>query len=250
MKGVFFHQQLEFRLEVEGDELRQGDVVPCTLSVKNHGSAPQPPGRLTLALANGNMKKVKQKAEDAFEVIATAECPELGEIAPGKQESFSHTFQLAKDSVITDGTLSPYLLFGSADVAGATGQLLLTVHPHKHIQEIVGLLETHYQFVPKGLKSSKGWVSYKMKPPSAKRFSLVNELSLGFRFEQDNLGMRYNFNVKKFEATSTALGVRKAKTDVAQNLEPSDYLFAGQYVNHEKVLALMSEALGAVASEI
>src|SRR5690606_15396036 len=113
MKGLLFHQQLEIRLEVEGEEFHQGDSVSCALTVKNRGNEPQQAGKLFLALARGDMKKVKQKADDAFTVIERAE-DEAGSrtIPPGGEARLSHTFRLEKNCLVTDKNQSLCAVYG------------------------------------------------------------------------------------------------------------------------------------------
>jgi len=140
VRGVFVKEQLEFRLEVTGDEWRQGDELPCTLSIKNHAASKQSLQDLYLHLACGQMKKVKQREDDAFEVISSAEHALASEIEPGAQESFSWTFQLDKNCPISDKAQSLHLLCGKGDVPNAAGLLPVTVHAHEHIKAVLSLL--------------------------------------------------------------------------------------------------------------
>ena len=63
MRGVFIQKPLEFRLEVPLDAAIQGEKVPCTVTVTNHGSEPISLSQISLTLALGALKKVKAKAE-------------------------------------------------------------------------------------------------------------------------------------------------------------------------------------------
>jgi hypothetical protein len=248
MKGVFLQQQCEYRLEVAGDGFRQGEAVPCTLSVKNHASAPQPLNALSLRLACGDLKKVRDKSEDAFKIISCADLNPQGEVGAGQQQSFSWTFELDRNCPISEKSQSLYLLYGSTTAAIAAGQLPLTVAAHPHIEAVLRLLESSFQFVLRGQKSSKGWVQAKFKPPTSRRFSLVNELTLSLRFEESLLVLNYSFNVKKFDATTASVGVKKGKSELEQRLDPARYMLTGQHADDQVLGAALEEALSTVAT--
>ena len=77
---------------------------------------------------------------------------------------------------------------------------------------------------------------------------MVNELKLGFQFEQDALVLRFKFNVKKFETEDSAVKIGKGQTDVDVRLESRTYLLMGGYLNHEAIEAALDEALKVVAT--
>ena len=78
---------MEYRLEVKGDDFYQGDSLPCQLSVKNHGIAAANLEGAFLKLAVGDLKKVKEKKEDAFDEIQEIALPALAAVEPGKEQS-------------------------------------------------------------------------------------------------------------------------------------------------------------------
>ena len=249
MKSVFIHQGLEYRLEVKGDEFFQGDELPCTFTIQNHGSSPVTPTKLELKLAQGHLKKVKEKKEDAFTVIAGADLSALPEVAPGQRQSCNASFTLDRNIAITDKNQSMFLLFGAEGIPGASGQMLLTIQTHKHIQTIVSVLETFFQFVLKGQKWEDGWVKTKLVPPAAPRFSLLKELNLGCRFEGDALDLSYVYTVRQFDvhsSSSSSVGIKKGKTTIDQRLESKSYLLPGGFINHETIETLLTEALSPI----
>ena len=249
MKGVFIQQQLEFRLAVAGEGFRQGDSLPCTVAVKNRGGADQAVGDLYLKLACGDAKKVKDKAPDAFEVIAEASLLAPGTLKPGQEHTAESSFQLSKNSPISEKSQSLYLLYGSSSIPQAEGVLLLTIAPHSHVQTILEILESSYQFVLKGQKSAGDWLTAKYKAPASSRFSTVNELNLSFHFDADTLNLKYKFTVKKFEFAggTSAVGIKKGKSEIDQTLEPARYLLPGGFVNHAGVEGAIGEVLDQIA---
>ena len=246
MKGVFLEQPLEVRVEVKGEEFRQGDSLPCMLSMKNHGTAPIPLTGACLMLAAGDLKKVKQKAEDAFEVIAEAEVRLKESVAPQQTESFSCSFQLDRNCPITDKSGSLFLLYGGVGTKGTIGQLLVTVQPYETIRSIIEQLESSFQFVFKDTKSSDGWVEARFKSPSTRQFSMLDELLLGFQFAGETLKLRYSCKVKKFESGTSSLGVKKGKELIERSLEPGQYLLPGGFINPEAIDREVQEALSGV----
>ena len=127
MRGVFIQKPLEFRLEVPIEFATQGDTVPVSLTVKNHGSESVALSALSLELALGNLKKVKAKADDAFEELVQSELDQTSVISPGSESSFSWSFALDRNSPISDKNQAPYFLYGNSVVRSHIGQLPLTV---------------------------------------------------------------------------------------------------------------------------
>jgi len=245
MKGVFFQQQVEYGLEVAGEEWRQGDPLSCVLRVKNHGSAAKSLSGVSLSLAVGNLKKIKQKAEDAFTTIAAADLSISSEIEPQQDLSFDWTFKIDNNFSIADKASSPYILFGPADGEESNGQLPVALQPHPHIQVLHRILETTFRFVLKQQRSAKGWVEAKFKPSSAPRFSTLEHLMLYSRFDGDDLVLRYVFHVKRLAATASSVGLQKSKVETKQQLDSARYLFPGGIVNHDPLEAAIEEAIAA-----
>ena len=249
MKAVFIHNQLEYRLETRSDELHQGDSLPCTLNLKNHGSDVQTVTGLSLGLASADLKKAKDKNPEAYSRHATSTWPAELQVPAGAQLSQSWTFEQDRNCLVSDKAHSLCLLFGSQE-SGPQGQGQLSVSPHPHIQQILAILDSSCQFGLKGLKSSDDWVQAKLKAPAERRFSFVEELWLHCRFEGDALQLKYVFKVKKLDASAGNVSVRKGKTEVLQSLETARYLLTPEHINHDVVEAAIEEAISVVASGI
>ncbi|MBN8548509.1 MAG: hypothetical protein J0M12_04260 [Deltaproteobacteria bacterium] len=223
----------------------QGDALPTTLAIKNHSSSPQKLDSAILQICCAATKDLKAKT-DSFETVSTATLDLPAELAAQGQAVSQWEFVLDKNCCISDKSQTLYFRYGSS--AGMAAQLPLTVLPHPHIEGIVRILESFFQFVPKGQKTSKGWVEVKLKPAASPRFSMVNELKLGFRFEGEELVLRFNFNVKKFETEDSAVKIGKGKTEFETRLHPARYLLAGQHLNQEVIEAELEKALKEVAT--
>ena len=251
MKGIFLQQQLEFRLEVSGEEWSQGAAVSCVLTVKNHGNAAQQLTGLQLQLVFGDSKKIKSKEAGAFELVAAAGFqipPKEGSVGPQQQQNFSWAFQLGKNAPITDNARGYFLLYGTGTAPELLGQLPLPVLPHAHIQAVLRILETNFKFVAKGARTSKEWVEVKVKPAAGKKYAALEQLTLAARFEDEGLALRYIFQVKEFASDANALVVRKSKKEVEQHLKISEYLFPGGQINREPLQQAVETALQQIGS--
>jgi hypothetical protein len=249
MRGVFFNQPLEFRLEVPSHDLYQGDTVQGTLSVKNHGTELLKVCDLRVKLSLGDAKKVKAKAEDAFEDIFSADIEPEVELMPQATATRNWTLVLDRNCPIADRTQSPYLLYGNSSLSSLLGQLPLTVKPHKHVQAIIDTMETVFNFTNKGVSSKDGHVVAKLKAPDSRRLSLLEELQLGFRFEGETLAVSYLFKIKRFDTSmTTKVDIKKGKVEVSQFWKSSAYVFGEGFIQQEFVERSINEALEAVAT--
>jgi sporulation-control protein spo0M len=250
VKGVFFKEQLEFRLEVRGDEWYQGDTLSCVLSVRNRGAAKQPLSGLYLHLAQASVKSVRDKAYNAFQVVGSARLDAAADIEPGAEQNFPWTFELDKNCVISEKSQSLYLICGREALSNAAGQLAVTVLPHPHIEAVLSLLESSFAFVLKGQKSKKNWVEAKLKPPSGKEYPTLEHLMLSFRFDAETLLLKYCFHLKTIQASATTLTVGKATREIEQQFHSSNYLFPGGLINNQPLETAIAETLAVVKSKM
>jgi hypothetical protein len=248
MRGVFIQKPLEFRLEVPLETATQGEKVPCVVTVKNHGGDVVPLTQLSLQLSLGNLKKVKAKADDAFETISNGELDRSSSVSPGAQLSFNWDFTLDRNAPISEKNHTPYLLYGNSDQSTLLGQLPLPVKMHPHYKAIFDTFETVFSFINKGESWKGGYTSVKYKAPDIRKLSLVDEMNVSVRFVDEAIEVLYAFKIKKLEATSTNLNFKKGKAEVAQSWTPQQYLFGGGFIRQEFVEASINEALSVVAT--
>lgn len=249
MRGVLIQHPFEYRLDVPGDSFEQGAIVPCSLTIKNHGPTTAPSQQLTLELSQGILKKVKAKDSDAFASVTRLVVPPSSELLPGNQQTLDCSITLSPNAPVTDKQTSLYLLYGNESNQSGLGQLLLTVHPHPHIRHTFDTMTTVFNFLNKGESHKNGRTMAKLKAPDSRRFSLVEELALAAWFEDDeSLSLQFLFTVKKFDHSGSAVNVKKGKVEVLRRLAPSDYLFGGGFVRQEFVEEQIEVALSEVSS--
>ncbi len=248
MRGVFIQKPLEFRLEVPLEAAIQGETVPCTLTVKNHGAEPAPLPQLSLVLGLGVLKKVKAKADDAFEIVGRAELDRAQVVLPGGQIVSSWEFTLDRNAPISDKNQTPFLLYGNGESPADLGQIPLNVTMHPHARAIFDTCETVFSLVNKGEIWKNGYTVVKYKAPDLRKFSLVEEILIAVRFVDDSLELVYTFKVKKIDATATTLNFKKGKAEVTQTWAPQDYLFGGGFFRQEFIEKMLDEAFSVVAT--
>lgn len=213
MKGTFFLNSIEYRIEVEGESWDQGDLISGKLSARSHSNNNEV-GSLKIALAVGNEKKVRSKDSDAFE--------EVGKIILENAEN-TWEFRTPIDVAVTDKSLSPYLLYGP-DSGSEMGQLRLDFRPVKPIQAFLGAFQSGAQFVIKSQKSKLKRVETKLLPPSGKAFSFVESVlvSMSCNLGKD-LDIRYVFTVKTIDIQASKAGFKKEKKTFEQQILRSEY---------------------------
>jgi hypothetical protein len=248
MRGVYIQKPLEFRLEVPLEAATQGERVPCTVTVKNHGSESAPLSQLSLLLALGALKKVKAKAEDAFQVLAQAELDRSQVVHPGDEIVGAWEFQLDRNAPVSDKNQTPFILYGSAEAPSSLGQIPLTVKVHPHTRAIFDTCETVFSFINKGETWKDGYTIVKYKAPDLRKFSLVDEIAIGVRFVDDSLELVYAFKVNKIDATAHSLNFKKGKAEVTQTWSQQEYLFGGGFIRQEFIEKMLDEAFSVVAT--
>src|SRR5690606_3494531 len=139
-------------LEIPGEAWSQGDALKGQLSVKNHGQEKIDLDSYGVALALGNMKKVKARDEKGLDV-SESKLFEGVSVAAGQSVQLEFHFSLLSNGPITDKTNSPYLVYG--DLQKKEGHLQLTVEPSKTFKPLLDVLDVFFRFKLKDRKHSK-----------------------------------------------------------------------------------------------
>lgn len=245
MKGVFFQRPLEFKLQINGESWDQGDAVSGTLMIKNHGP------RLSLAdaqvhLAHGNLKQVRAKASDAFELLGSSPMPTI-DLATGAEASLDWSFTTDRNCPITDSSGGLFVLYGRGSITEQMGQLQLAIRPYEVIQDFLSEFTTQFRFVTKALKAgSRSTVDAKLVPPDSRAFASLDYVVVKMSFDGDVMNLRYVFTMKKIEAKKK----KKKKKDVVQSMTKESYRTSTGRFDHERAVVLIKEALGEVESKL
>lgn len=250
MKGTFFQKPLEFRLQVDGESWNQGDKISGLLTAKNHGTESVAVDEFRVALAHGELKKVRVKSPEAFKIRSAISGPEGAKLEQQKEFSLPWSFETDRNSPITDSLSSPFLIYGRGDSADKLGQIQLVVNPDPVIQEIIQVLVVAFRFVVKARKFVKGSVEVKLSPPDAKGFVALEQLVLLFRYEENTLHLSYTFGVKKIEATASSFDLKKDKKVFEQSFDPTQYRTPSGRFNHEFIEISVREIISQVESKV
>ena len=171
MKGSFFAQSLEWKIETQGESWSQGEMIKGTLSVTNHGTAEQSLDNAGVALAYADVKKVHSRDEGAlkFESSQTFTTP----IAPAQTLELPFEFKLSENSPISDKKSSYFISYGKNL---KESHLQLMVKPQAMFLKITELLDNFHRFKTKEVKTTKAGIEFKIDAPSSREFANVEKL--------------------------------------------------------------------------
>lgn len=249
MKGTVFQKPFEFNLRVDGESWAQGDPINGSLVIKNHGGEPVSLDAIRVMLAYADLKHVRQKSPDAFEVLQTASTPS-SQLAAGNELTVPWKFETTRNSPITDTSSSLFLVYGAGSALEKMGQLQLTVTPYPVIFDFINIFQTSFRFALKSQKFNKNAVEIKLLPPDGgKAFTHVEHLILRFSFQGEELEVDYGFKVKKLEATASNFAVSKQTRSSSQVYRPDQYRTSSGRFNHDEMEGRVREVLSPFESK-
>ncbi len=240
MKGTLFDNDRELILNIKGDQWHQGEKIAGTfalkhLSEKNDDKKKNFEEKITLKIALGEFKKVQNKDENAFQVLAE-ETLLLDE--KNAQQPFS--FQLSLNAPITDKKISPYILFGPLQNL-TFSHLQLIVLPHPWLTQIKGYFETFFRFKTKELKTSKidkkwGGLNLKFIPPQSRDLANMTSLELDFYFPKEStqeIILKYSIDLKKIDGQSAVQKLTSTTQELDFHFQSKDFLLAPNLLNQD-----------------
>ncbi len=202
-----------------------------------------------MVLADGELKKVRNKDPKAFEPISSLKLGEGATLSPNESKSYPVEFQLDLNAPITDTSGSPFVLYG-AGPDEKLGQLQLPVGVSIVANELLERLRVTFRFVLKHSKNRKKGTETKLVPPDGKAFSMVEHLMLETRHEGPDLLVHYQFAVKKIDAGAGPLSMTKKKLELEDRLTPTEYRLPSGRFNHDRIEESLRKALDLVESKI
>ncbi len=242
MKGTFFAQSLEWKIETLAESWAQGDSVQGTISVTNHGTSPLSLEGAGVALAYAEIKKVHARDEAALKFENSIQF-DVKEIQKGSTESATFNFKLSDNSPITDKKNSYFLSYGRGQ---KETHLQLNVKPQTIFLKITELLDNFHRFKTKEVKTTKNGIEFKIDAPVSREFANVEKLLLTTRFDGENLVMDFEFEVKKLDHSSVTTKLGKEKVKNSQTLTPKQYSFGKGMINQDGILKTFQTVLDQV----
>lgn len=239
MKGTLFQKPLEFNLEINGETWNQGNVLAGTLGVTNHGTEEVELNLNGVALALGNIRKVKAKDQAAFDLFETITFP-AEKLAPNDKKGLSFKFELPMNGPITDKTQSPYILYGNLEKR--EGMLQLPVEPSLTFKPLIDVLDIFFRFKVKEKKTAKNAVDFKLIPPDAKEFKALDSLVLKAKeLPEQGIELKFQFKLKNLGLNAGAIEVTKTKKDHSLKLTAKDYLLGKDAPNQDAIRKLFQD---------
>jgi hypothetical protein len=242
MKGTFFNKPLEWNIETLGETWRQGDELKGSLRVKNHGTDAVELDEAGVSLILAEIRKVQSRAEGALKPTNKVSFTEKI-LFPGKEKELPFTFPIDANAAITDKKASFYLCYGTHFVEA---QLQVKVEPKELFQKVSGLLDTFHRFKLKECKANKKGVEFKFQPPTSREMANIESLFVTYFMDKDNLGMRFEFHVKKLDTSSATTKLNKETVSVERLLPSKDYSLGKGMINQDKLLKTLEEVLSEV----
>lgn len=242
MKGTFFNKPLEWNIETSGESWQQGETLKGLLRVKNHGSEPVSLEGSGVAMAQADIKKVQSRTEGALKIEKSIPFTQ-NELKAGEETELNFSFDISPNSPVTDKKSSYYLSYGRNFTEG---QLQLKVEPKALYMKVTGLLDTFHRFKLKEFKAAKKGVEFKFVPPTSREMASIESLILTFSMQEDNLQMKFDFQVKKLDTTSVTTKINKESVTVEKTLPPKDYSFGKDLINQDTLLKRIEEVLSEV----
>lgn len=233
MKGTLFQKPLEFNLEIPGESWSQGNAIAGTLTVRNHGAESVVLNNHGVALAVGNMKKVKARDEAAFAIKDENKFSSVS-VNAGAETRLPFSFTLENNGPITDKTQSPYIVYGNLE--NREGNLQLTVEPSKTFKPLLDVLDVFFRFKLKDRKHAKDSVEFKMISPDAKDFKALDTMSLKMKeTAEGGIEMKIQFQLKNVGITDGNVAVKKSKITKDLKLTAKDFMFGKDSPNQEAI---------------
>ena len=242
MKGTFFNKPLEWNIETVGESWQQGSNITGTLKVKNHGAEVINLARAGVGLAYADIKKVHARADGALKLDATNAFSQ-NEVKPGEEVVLNFSFSISPNSAVTDKKASYYLTYGREF---NENHLQAKIEPKALYAKIVGLLDTFHRFKLKEIKAAKKGVEFKLLPPTSREMANIESLLLTFSMQEENLVMKYDFQVKKLDTSSITTKINKESLTLERVLPPKEYSLGRDMINQDALLKSVESVLSEV----
>jgi len=242
MKGTFFSRPLEWNIETKGESWQQGETLSGVLRVKNHGTETVPLNESGVGLALAEIKKVQSRSDGAIRP-ETKHTLATSELKAGEETQVEFSFSLGPNCSVTDKKNSYYLCFGKNFIEG---QLQVKVDPNTLYSKFIGLMDTFYRFKLKEFKAVKKGVEFKLLPPTSREMANIESLLLTFSMNDENLLLKFDFNVKKLDTGSVTTKITKESITIEKNLTKKDYSLGKDMINQDQLLKSIEDVLAQI----
>ena len=149
MKSTFFENNIEYQLEVNGENWNQGEIISGQLQIINRYQKAFQIESVDIVLAHGLKKNLKEKNKLVWEIQEKLTLTKDFLLNTNQSETFKWSFKLNTNSPITDKMGGLYLLFGGPEVLSLGGRLDLNIKLHPLLQNFLQTFTTQFRFLEK-----------------------------------------------------------------------------------------------------
>ena len=250
MKSTFFENNIEYQIEVNGENWNQGEIINGELKIINRDNKELLLESAKIVLAHGLKKAIKEKNESVWEVQENLVLAEDIYLPPNKIETFKWSFKLKTDCPITDKMGSLYLLFGGREVLSRGGRLNLNIKLHTFLQNFLQTFTTQFRFLEKYQKRKNDWTEIKLIPPESREFPNLENLSCLLRIHKEKIEVNYLFKMKGLGRSGNQMKITKKNREIFQAIEKEDYLQPGGFPNRICFRENIDKALNIARPEV
>lgn len=238
MKSTFFKNDLEFSIDIKGDNWKQGDTISGNVSISGKSNVSSEVEDYGLFLCNGNAKKIKAQDSKGLAVI--------DELLFSSTGTNDFSFKLDLNSSITEKSVGPYIVCAHKENLLEGQHLIMQVTVSDKISKVIEVIENYLRFKVKGIKSKKKDLEYTFKIPSTTEYRSISSFKLLTHFDENNLELKYIFKTKKVVFENGNTTTKDELKSFEYSLAPSDYLFHGDSVDQDKLVKHFNEVLDQV----
>ena len=237
MKSTYFRKPLEFSIEVDGENWKQGDDITGTIKVSSHSSESINFSEFGIFLCIGDQKKILKKDPKAITILDES-------ILSSSEQKFS--FKLDENCQISQKSSGPYLIIGKKEELLEGHHLALQVGASELVTSILEVIENFMRFKVKSLKPKKGSLEAVITLPTTKDFIPITSFKINLKKKGEELLLNYDFKIKKVSFEGGATTTKDESKSFSTALTPKEYLIYGSSLNQDAIVKKVSEVLDEV----
>lgn len=251
MKGLFLKNQIEFKVELFGEQWRQGDLIKGEYHISSHASDVQTISKLEINFKQCLIKDVRSEKDDKNLSLHHLTLSNSFNLNPKEERKFEFEYSLPPETLITDSKSSLYLFHGTDEKHES---LQLNIVPQQRFEEVINTMGTFFRFTVKKRRSLKNWVEYTLKAPLSKDLACLEELKLLISLGSDKiLHLHFQAKIKKVDFAAPSAGhdlsFKKEAFDKKYQLSPEEYLFYGRDFHQDKFKEFFSKTLSEIVGK-
>ncbi len=250
MRSIFFKNNFEYKLEVEGEQWRQGEQIKGKLGIRNITGSEFNIKKLQLIMAHGLKKVIKEKGNADWEIHEKILISQNLSVQNSFEQNWDWSFNLSTDCPITDKYGGLFLLFGGDNVLHEGGRLDLYIQLHPILQNFLQTFTTQFRFLEKYQKRRADWTEIKLVPPDSREFPNMDYVCCFMRIHQECLEVRYRFKMSGLGRSGQQIKITRKNREIEQSISKADYYQQGGFPNRSCFRENIDQALNIARPEV